>query len=78
MDELRVELRGIKKSYNRPVLTNINLDINNDSYIAIEGKSGSGKSTLMNILGLIEGFDDGEYYFNGKPILEFFAVVSKI
>jgi len=50
------------------VLKNINLDIDNDSYFAIEGKSGSGKSTFMNILGLIEDFDDGEYSFNGINI----------
>ena len=68
MNKLEVSLKGIKKSYNKPVLTNINLVINNDSYFAIEGKSGSGKSTLMNILGLIEGFDGGEYIFNGVKI----------
>ena len=68
MKELSVSLKGIKKSYNKPVLTDINLEITNDSYFAIEGKSGSGKSTLMNILGLIENFDFGEYMFNGKRI----------
>lgn len=68
MKELSVSLKGIKKSYNKPVLTDINLEITNDSYFAIEGKSGSGKSTLMNILGLIENFDSGEYMFNGKRI----------
>ncbi len=68
MRELNVSLKGIKKSYNKPVLTDINLEITNDSYFAIEGKSGSGKSTLMNILGLIENFDSGEYMFNGKRI----------
>lgn len=68
MREMNVRLKGIKKSYNKPVLTDINLEITNDSYFAIEGKSGSGKSTLMNILGLIENFDSGEYMFNGKRI----------
>lgn len=64
MDELLVRLHNIKKSYNKEVLVDINLEITNESYIAIEGKSGSGKSTLMNILGLIEQYDSGEYYFN--------------
>ena len=43
----------------------LNLTITNDSYITILGKSGSGKSTLLNILGLVEGYDAGEYWFNG-------------
>ena len=65
---MEIILRNIKKHFNRPVLNNINLTLTNDSYIAIEGKSGSGKSTLMNIIGLIEEFDEGEYIFDGKCI----------
>lgn len=66
--ELEIELKNITKTYDRPVLKDINLTINNDSYITIVGKSGSGKSTLMNILGLIEEYDDGVYTFNGEKI----------
>ena len=65
---MEILLKGIKKSFNRPVLKDINMKIDNDSYIAIEGKSGSGKSTLMNIIGLIEDFDEGEYNFDGTII----------
>ena len=66
--DLEIELKNITKAYDRPVLKDINLTINNDSYITIVGKSGSGKSTLMNILGLIEEYDDGFYTFNGEKI----------
>lgn len=66
--DLEIELKNITKAYDRPVLKDINLTINNDSYITIVGKSGSGKSTLMNILGLIEEYDDGVYTFNGEKI----------
>lgn len=66
--DLEIELKNITKAYDRPVLKDINLMINNDSYITIVGKSGSGKSTLMNILGLIEAYDDGVYTFNGEKI----------
>ena len=68
MKELQLELRHLKKSYTRPVLTDVNLEVTNDSYITIVGKSGSGKSTLLNILGLVEGYDDGEYILNGTRI----------
>ena len=68
MKELQLELRHLKKSYTRPVLTDVNLEVTNDSYVTIVGKSGSGKSTLLNILGLVEGYDDGEYILNGTRI----------
>ena len=68
MRELNLSLRHIQKSYTRPVLTDINLEVTNDSYVTIVGKSGSGKSTLLNILGLVEGYDGGEYNFNGQRI----------
>ena len=68
MTELDLRLEHIQKSYLRPVLTDINLHVTNDSYITIMGKSGSGKSTLLNILGLVEGYDGGSYTFNGVKI----------
>lgn len=68
MNELDLKLEHIQKSYTRPVLTDINLTVTNDSYVTIVGKSGSGKSTLLNILGMVEGYDGGEYLFNGTKI----------
>lgn len=68
MTELDLELRHLKKSYARPVLKDVNLKVTNDSYITIVGRSGSGKSTLLNILGLVEGFDSGEYTLCGARI----------
>ena len=68
MTELHLELKHIQKSYLRPVLSDVNLDVTNESYVTIVGKSGSGKSTMLNILGLVEGYDAGEYRFNGKLI----------
>lgn len=68
MKELDLRLSRITKSYNRPVLTDVNLHVTNSSYITILGKSGSGKSTLLNILGMVENYDSGEYAFNGTII----------
>lgn len=68
MDDLCIRLKDIKKSFNKPVLNGINLQIKNNDFIAIIGKSGAGKSTLMNILGLIESFDSGEFFFNDTSI----------
>lgn len=68
MKELNIQIQHLQKSYTRPVLTDINLEVTNDSYVTIVGKSGSGKSTMLNILGLVEGYDGGEYHFNGMLI----------
>ena len=68
MKDLKLILSHIQKSYTRPVLKDINLEVTNDSYVTIVGKSGSGKSTLLNILGMVEGYDGGEYVLNGTKI----------
>ena len=71
MNELDLQLRHLQKSYHRPVLKDVNLTVTNDSYVTIVGRSGSGKSTLLNILGLVEGYDAGEFRFNGNLIRNF-------
>jgi putative ABC transport system ATP-binding protein len=69
-----IQLKGICKSYPRPdegpleVLRNIEININEGDYIAIVGPSGSGKSTLMNILGLLDHADSGEYLMDGENV----------
>ena len=71
---MMIELRGIVKKYflNEPneltVLKNINIDIEEGSFVSIVGQSGSGKSTLMNILGALDRPTEGEYRLNGVSI----------
>ena len=58
---------GNKNNINH-VLKDINLEINEGDFIAIMGTSGSGKSTLLNILGLLDRYDDGDYFFKDSNI----------
>lgn len=49
-------------------LAGIQLQIQQNEYVAIIGSSGSGKSTLMNILGCLDQPTDGEYRLNGTEV----------
>ncbi len=65
-------LKNIHKTYNAGaplhVLKGINLEIPKGEFLSIMGASGSGKSTLLNILGVLDTYDEGEYWLNGQLI----------
>ena len=69
-----IQLRNIWKSFIRPdrgrleVLRGIDCDVASGEFVAVVGTSGSGKSTLMNILGLLDQPDDGEYILGGNAM----------
>ncbi|MEO5667057.1 MAG: ABC transporter ATP-binding protein [Bdellovibrionota bacterium] len=50
------------------VLKNINLELSKGDFIALLGASGSGKSTLLHCLGLLDTWDSGEVFFEGRPL----------
>ena len=51
------------------VLKGIDLDIAEGDFLAIMGSSGAGKTTLINILTMIEDYDEGEISFFAKVFL---------
>ena len=67
-----IHLENINKTYYNGaplhVLKGINLDIAKGEFVSIMGASGSGKSTLLNILGILDNYDEGEYYLNNVLI----------
>ncbi|MBF0307248.1 MAG: NHLP bacteriocin export ABC transporter permease/ATPase subunit, partial [Alphaproteobacteria bacterium] len=50
------------------VLNGVSFRIKPGEFVAIVGPSGSGKSTIMRLLLGIETPDDGEIFFDGKPM----------
>jgi putative ABC transport system ATP-binding protein len=50
------------------LLKDINLEIAEGEFVSIMGPSGSGKSTLLNVMGMLDGFDEGEYNFLQEPV----------
>jgi putative ABC transport system ATP-binding protein len=63
-----IQLKNIYKSVKTGgekifLLRDINLEIKEGEFVSIMGPSGSGKSTLLNVIGMLDGFEEGEYNF---------------
>ncbi len=68
-----LDLKGIFKWVNTGInktflLKDIHLSVKPGEFISIMGPSGSGKSTLLNVIGMLDDFNEGEYYFLGEPV----------
>lgn len=69
-----IKLEHIKKIYNKgqvnqfEALHDVTLEIEDGEMAALIGKSGAGKSTLLHILGCIDQYDGGKYYFGEQLV----------
>jgi putative ABC transport system ATP-binding protein len=68
-----IQLKQLHKSYingnnKLHVLKGIDLNIEHGEMVSIMGSSGSGKSTLLNVVGILDNYDNGEYYLNNTLI----------
>ena len=45
------------------ILKDVNLKVNEGDFISVMGPSGSGKSSLLNVIGMLDDFNEGEYHF---------------
>ncbi|WP_340199340.1 ABC transporter ATP-binding protein [Ascidiimonas sp. W6] len=71
-----IKIKNLTKVYagdevETTAVNNISLEIGNGEFLAIMGPSGCGKSTLLNILGLLDGVDQGNYWFDGIDVSNF-------
>ena len=71
-----IELHNIAKAYARrheptiKAIDNVSLKIEQGEFVAILGPSGSGKTTLMNVMGLLDRPDAGDYKLGGRDIFK--------
>jgi len=71
-----ISVKNIKKDYHSGdvvthVLKGVSFDIDDGEFVSIMGSSGSGKSTLMYVLGFLDKYTSGKYYFEGQDTSEF-------
>jgi putative ABC transport system ATP-binding protein len=68
-----IRLNNIHKTYyigqnSLHVLKGVDMNIGKGEMISIMGSSGSGKSTLLNVIGILDNYDEGEFFLDGKLI----------
>jgi putative ABC transport system ATP-binding protein len=68
-----IRMHDIKKVYQSGLialeaLSELTLEIGDGEFVAIMGPSGSGKTTFLNIAGLLDSFDAGEYSLDGEDV----------
>lgn len=71
--EPAIELRGVLKEYRRdqiriPVLTDLDLTVEEGEFLALMGPSGSGKTTLLNLIAGLDRPTDGAVVVHGEDL----------
>ena len=71
-----IQLKKLTKRYGigdaaTNALDEVTLKIENGEFIAIMGPSGCGKTTLLNVLGLLDRPDEGDYFLDGTSVERF-------
>lgn len=66
---MKIEIKGLSKSYGRlKIYEDLNLNLEGGKMIVLYGQSGCGKTTLLNMIGLIEDYQDGKILYDGEEI----------
>ena len=68
-----LEMRQVSKVYRTAMvethaLRSLDLHVREGEFVAVTGPSGSGKTTFLNIAGLLETFDSGDYLLDGENV----------
>ena len=64
----QLELKGICKGFDLPVIDNLSLELKKGEFFVIVGPSGIGKTTLLRCIAGLEKLDQGEIFIEGQNI----------
>jgi D-xylose transport system ATP-binding protein len=68
-DGALLSLRGVKKRFGAvQALGGVDLDVSAGEVVALVGDNGAGKSTLVKTIAGIYSPDEGEFFFDGRPV----------
>jgi putative ABC transport system ATP-binding protein len=68
-----LQMTQVRKTYRTELiethaLREMNVSVTEGEFVAVTGSSGSGKTTFLNIAGLLESFEGGNYLLDGKDV----------
>ena len=64
-----LELRGVTKSFGSvQALTDVDFEVRHGEVMALVGDNGAGKSTLIKCVAGIHPMDEGQVFFEGRPV----------
>jgi putative ABC transport system ATP-binding protein len=68
-----LEMRNVRKIYRADMvethaLEDFSLSVDAGEFVAVMGPSGSGKTTFLNVAGLLDTFEGGEYRLDGRDV----------
>jgi putative ABC transport system ATP-binding protein len=68
-----VEMRDVRKVYRAGLieteaLSSVSISVARGEFLAIMGPSGSGKTTFLSVAGLLDDFQEGQYFLDGEEV----------
>lgn len=68
-----LRMKNVSKIYRTDLiethaLRKVDLHISQGEFVSVTGPSGSGKTTFLNLAGLLETFEEGDYFLDGKNV----------
>src|SRR6187551_1761067 len=68
-----LDMRNVRKVYRAGLLetealSGATLKVKRGEFLAIMGPSGSGKTTFLSVAGLLDSFEEGDYWLDGENV----------
>ncbi|MBU2971449.1 ABC transporter ATP-binding protein [Pseudoalteromonas sp. C2R02] len=68
-----LSMKNVSKIYRTDLiethaLSDVNLEVAEGDFVSVTGPSGSGKTTFLNLAGMLETFEQGDYFLDGVNV----------